>query len=451
MLKTQIQEIEPNKVMLTIEVDKEVVASAYQNFFQKAARTVSIPGFRRGKIPRPVLINFLGPDSIKEEISNDLIQKAYPQACKDENLHPVSPLKVEETILKEGEPFTFKATVEIRPTVPDFTYSGRKVTVKRAIVDDESVNKVLQTLREDSGKLVPVENGTLDYNDYFSGKIEVKVDGVIDSELSEEKTYKKFVPGNKFLDFIRGMKAGETRNQTHEIKNEADKDSVYFGKTLEYSVQIDQISRLVLSDLNDDFARDLGDFKSLDDLKAKIRNDLEARYKADADSRAINQILIDISKETPFSLPESMIEHAIDIIIQTLDKRWRQMGTSVEEFLKRSEKKIDEFRQGFREQAILETKVMMIVDAIAERAKIEVLEAEFRKEIEKKANAYGIPVEKLMEHLSQQDGEKNIKISLIRQKVEDFLLKNNEIHYDMVNEQDIDKGDPQGDSGTHSN
>ncbi|MFZ2957671.1 MAG: trigger factor [Candidatus Ozemobacteraceae bacterium] len=452
MLKSQVQELEPNKIALLVEVDKEKVQQAYSSFFQRAAHSVNIPGFRRGKIPRQVLIQHIGPDNIRGQIEEELVQEAYPTALRDNNIHPVSQVKIEESNLKEGEPYTFKAVVEVRPALPEFSYTGRSVKVKRVQVDEESVQKVLENLADQFSKTLPVEDGFLEVGDYFLAKIDVVCEGKHDEELSEARAYRKFTKDAPAIQPALGMKPGETRTFTQKIEGDAEKDSKYFGKTLEYTFALDRISRPKLPQINDDFAKEVGgEFKTLDELKNKIREDLAERSRTDAEDRAIDAFVKQISDQTTFSVPESMIQHTVDFFLRDIDRRWRQYGTSLADYIKNSGKSIKEYREAFREKATLQTRIMLIIDAIAEREKIIISDAEYRGAVEKQAGDYNMPVEKLLENLAKNDGEENIRHSLISQKIGQFLLKNNQIDYDMVSEAEIKEGESHGDASTDSN
>jgi len=164
-------------------------------------------------------------------------------------------------------------------------------------------------------------------------------------------------------------------------------------------------------------------------------------------------VIDEISKGISVNIPEAMIQRMIEFFVQNMDRRWRQYGATLEEYLKKSNKQMSEFREGFRAQAEQQTKVMLIVDAIAEREKIQVSDGEYRSEVEKRAKEYNISVDKLLANLAEGDGEgeENIKFYLRSRKIREFLLKNNQIHYDMVKEADINKGETEGDSCTNSN
>jgi trigger factor len=451
MLKTQIEELEPTKVALRIEVEAEKVKAAFSDFYQRAALSVNIPGFRRGKVPRPVLVKHLGLESIHGQITEELLQEAYPQALREHKLRPVSQAEIEEVKLQEGLPFSFKAIIEVHPKIPEFTYKGRNHTIKRVAVNDETIAPVLKRLQEQFAKVTPMENEPLTHGDYFSGTIEVKIDGQPDAELSQENAYIRVFQEDPIFKNLLGTKPGEERAFSHLVNDEREKESPHFGKTLEYHVRIKDVSRPILPELNDDFAREVGDYSSYEQLLGKIREDMEERFRQDGEEHAIDDILGAIAKETEFPIPEALIQQTIDFFIQNLDRRWQQYGTSLKDFLKEQNKDLTAFRETFRERATQQTKVMLLTDTICDREGITVLDSEYRREVERRAQEYRMPANKLLEALAKGDGESSLRNTIIKKKVDEFLLKNNEIHYDMVNELEQNKGETHGDACTHSN
>ena len=439
MLNTQVQELEANKVALTVEVEKEKVNAAYNSFFSRAARQIRIPGFRQGKAPRNVIAAAMGQEYVKAQIEEELIQEVYAQAIKDNKLQPVGRFELVESNLKENEPYKFKIQFEVRPKLGEFNYKGMSTQVQREIVDEESVDKVIEQVREQQSKTEAIEDGELTVGDYFSAKLEVTCEGEPEEELSDDKMTHKLLKDDKLFAFCEGMKIGESRTTQRKNEDESQKDSKYYGKTLEYKVTLTRISRPTLPELNDEFAQRLGDYKDVEALKVRIREDLEERSKFDAEERAFDDILSKIIEEYKFDVPEAMIQSTIDFFIQGLDRRWRQFGTTIQDYLRNSGKDVHEFRESFRERALRQTKMMLIIDAIGERENIEVTDADYREEIEKRAKEYNMPVEKLLETLAQNDGEENVKFSLRSQKIRDFILKNNEVKYDMVKEADENK------------
>ncbi len=447
-MKTQVTELEPNKVALVVEVGKDKVAEAYSSFFQRAARSVKIPGFRQGKAPRPIIANFLGPDAVRGQIEEELLEEMVPLAVTEAKLEPVGPYTVEESNLKEGEPFTFKAVFEVKPRLGDLVYTGHHIHVPQAIVDDESLQKVLQQLREQFSKTAPIESGELQVGDYFLANIQATIDGQPEPELTEEKGYHKMVDENRMLAPMKGLKIGESRSYQYTFDHDTEKDSKFFGKTVQFQVTLERISRPMVPELTDEFAKEVGDYPTLDALKTKIRSDLETRSRTDAEERAFDEILNKMAEKLEVKIPEAMIKRTIDYFVQRIDHRWRLFGTSIEEYLKKSNKDMREFRESFREKAIQQAKVMLIIDTIAEREKVEVSDADFRAEIEQRAKEYNMPVEKLLSSVKGSDVENDIRHTIRTRKIKEFLLKNNEVHYDMVKEAELNKGEASGDAGS---
>jgi trigger factor len=442
MLKTQVQELDANKVALTVEVETDKVNAAYNSFYRRAARSIRIPGFRQGKAPKSVLAKYIGPDSVRDQVEEELVQEAYPLAIKETELQPVSKFKLEESNLKENEPFTFKAVFEVKPQLGEFKYSGFTTQVQHEIVDDESVEKVLKQLQEQYSKTEPVEDGVLQNGDFMVAEVEVSCEGEVDSELSDEKATHKFDENDKVFGHCKGMKVDETREFKVDIDSDEDKNSKYAGKTLDYKVTLKRISRPTLPNLDDEFAKKISEeFSSFEEMKGKIKEDLEERAKFDAEERAFDSITDQIMEEYKFDVPEAMIQNTIDFFIQSLDRRWRQYGTTIQDYLRNSGKDVNEFRETFRDKATRQTKVMLLLDTIGDRENIEVTDADYREEIEKRAKEYNMPVEKLLSTLSGGEGEENVKMSLRSQKIRDFLLKNNQVNYDMVKEAELNKGE----------
>ena len=142
-----------------------------------------------------------------------------------------------------------------------------------------------------------------------------------------------------------------------------------------------------------------------------------------------------------FDVPEGMVQSTINFFIEGLDRRWRQFGTTINDYLKNSGKDVNEFRESFREKATKQTKTMLIIDAIGEKENIDITDNEYREEIEKRAAEYNMPVDKLITKLQESDGEANVRFSLRTQKIREFMLTNNQVSYDMVKEAETQKGE----------
>ncbi len=444
MYKSQVQELEPNKVALLIEVGKDKVKEAFTSFFAAAAREAKVPGFRQGKVPRAVLEKHIGKSEVLEEIQQLLIRDAYPRAIQEHKLVPVSEAEISEAQLAEGQPFTFRATVELKPKLPEFAYRDLDVTVKQIKVSDEAVDKVIKNLQERYSKTRPVEDRGLQYGDYYLADISVFIDGTRIDELSKDRTYHKFQDeANNVLAPILGIRPGEERRFTKVLSDDAEKDSKYFGKTLEYVVKVERISAPTLPEINDEFAKEVGDYESVADLKKKIGEDLGKNFLEDAQGRALEALLKKISGAVEVRIPEAMIQRTIDMFIRRLEQRYRQFGASFKEYLEKTNQKIEDFRDAHRDKATEEAKVTLIMDAVGEREQMKVNDEEYRAEVERMAGEYHMPVEKMLATINERGIEEGIRDEVLDKKIREFLLKNNKVTFDMVNESELKKGDDQ--------
>jgi len=249
---------------------------------------------------------------------------------------------------------------------------------------------------------------------------------------------------------LTGAKVGETRAFQYSFQGESEKNSKFYGKAIDFRVTIERISRPVAPELNDDFAKDVGDYKNLAELKEKIRANLVEGSEDDAANRAFDKLVQMIAENVTLVVPESMIQQTTDLFIQSMERRWRQMGTSLKEVLKKSNKDIKEIRESLREKATFQTKITLIVNAIGDREKIEVTDADYQAAIERQAQSQNIPVEKFLSSIKEST-KIDIRSSIKNRKIREFLLMNNNVRYDMVSDADLNKGETQGDSGSDSN
>lgn len=441
MLKTEVEHLESNKVALKVEVPSEEVKTAYNNFYKSASRYVNIPGFRKGKIPRNVIAKYVGPEIIKEHVEEELLKKAYPEAVKEADLHPVGEYEIEESELTENAPYVFKAVFEVRPRIEELKYTGLSAKVTKEKVTDESVKKVLTQLQDQYSTNKVIEDGQVEDGDYITADVQVFCEGEKDNELSEENSTHRVSTEDRFYGACIGMKNGETKEYEVKIDSDDEKDSKYFGKTLNYKVKLISFSRPEKPGLDDEFAKKLGEFDTMEDLKKKIKSDLEQRSEEDAKARAHESIIDQLIESHPIDVPETMIQETIDFFIEGLDRRWQQYGTNIKDYLRNSNQDMDDFRESFRERAIKQAKTILFMDEIGKRENISVSDEDYRNEIDKRAGDYGMPVENLLEVLSKNDGESNVRFSLKTDKINDFLLTNNDVTYDIVEEAQNSEGE----------
>ncbi|MBF0409223.1 MAG: trigger factor [Candidatus Riflebacteria bacterium] len=452
MLHSEVQELEPNKIALTIEIGKEKVQSVFASYFQRAATVVTVPGFRKGKVPRNVLAGVIGKDNVNAEVMEELIKGTCHKVLEEKKLVPAGDIKIEEDGLKENESFKYKVIFELMPVIPEMNYKGRALRVKQAIISDESVENVINNLAKQFAKTIPLDaDAQLAMGDYILCDIEITHENVKDEELSETNAYRQLQPNADFLKPLIGLKVGETKVLSRELNSDSDKGSKYFGKKLDYSFKINRINRSKIPEINDEFAREIGEHKDLADLKNKIKISLEEKSKVDAEKRAVAQILKDISGEVTFPVPESLVDETIDSYLREVDYKWRQYGASLDDYLKKGNIDVKTYRASFHDKAVYDTKVQLMIARILELEKMSVSDSEFMQAVEEHARDVGSPVHKVLDEISKSKSENVIRSRILNHKVDEFLLNNNQINYDMVSEAELKEGEPRRDTSTDSN
>ncbi|NLM17529.1 MAG: trigger factor [Candidatus Riflebacteria bacterium] len=439
MLKTEVQELEASKVALTVEVGVEKVTAAYNNFYKNAAKQIRVPGFRKGKVPKGVISNYMGQEAVNEQVEKDLLQEVYPEIIEDSKIEPVSPPTIEESEIAEGKPYKCKAIVEVRPKLGEFNYKDLSVSVKREEIDEDSLKKLLQQIRVQRSTPTQIEEGGLENGDFFTADFKVYENGELQEDLSHPQFSGEFDEKDEISGFMKGMTKGENRKHSADFTDKTDDGSgdPYLGKKLEFDATMNSITRKILPELNDEFAKSLGEYENLDALKAALMKDLEERSKEDAEERAFDAMVEQIINNYEFELPEGMVQSTTDYFIESLEQRYGRLGISLRDYVKNSGMTVKEFRETFRDKAVLHTKTMLILEAIGEREKIEVTDSEYREEIEERAKTYGMSPDQFIKLVTQHAEEDGIRYSIRAKKIKDFLLTNNLVQYDMVKEADL--------------
>ncbi|SDF19615.1 trigger factor [Sporolituus thermophilus] len=416
-MKVTAERIDNHKLVLEMEVPQEEVAKAFQKAYQKLAARVNIPGFRKGKAPRNILELHVGKDVLKDEAFDLLANKAYWQALDEQKAEPVTRPEIEILTFEEGKPLRFKATVVTKPDVTLGEYKGLKVAKLVAEVTAEDVQKQLENLRIRHAKMVVVEDAVLQKGDFAIIDFEGFIDGK-PFKGGDAKGYPlevgsgSFIPG--FEDQLLGAKAGEER----EVNVVFPED--YFvpelaGKASTFKVKIHDIKRKELPELDDDFAKDVSEFDTLEELKADIENKLkeaaaeraEREFRSQAIKLAVDNATVDI--------PEVMIEQRIDDMVSDLDINLQNRGMKLDDYLKATKMDMAGLRQNYREAAAYSVKTDLVLEAIAKAEGIEVSDEDMQAEVVAMARSYGASVEDVAKIIREQ-GRVNALYETVKRK-----------------------------------
>jgi len=421
-MKVNVTQTDKNERLLEVEVEAEAMDKALEQAYRKLVKKYNIPGFRKGRAPRPILENYIGKGTLMEEALEQLLPASYAKAVQESQVVPVDQPSLELLEAEEGKSLRFKATVTVKPEVQLGAYKEIKVEKKPVEVTDEEIQQELEALQDRRAELVEVEGGEATTGRIAFIEYVLQVQG----EPAEEPTTAAVEMGGEtsypeVQEALEGARVGDER--TAEIKlGEDHPDEKLRGKVVQLKIKVQGVKEKRLPELDDDFARAVGDYETLEDLKTEIKNtvirhktrkDLHDREK-EAMEQAISQIQVDI--------PEVMIEREIDDIIGEVKYRLERVGLTLEAMYKRTGKDEAALREEYREAAEKRVKQYLVEDAIAKAEGITAEEGDFEKVIQSQAATYGQSPEIIRKILMPRGGMEQVERGIIRSKVVGLLL-----------------------------
>lgn len=407
-LKVSVTEDKAWKRILDIELSKEKVDDEFDAVFEKYKTHSKIPGFRKGKAPME-LVKLRFKDAMEKDVVESLVPKAFEDAVKEANLSPISLPVVKDLQFQKGMPLKFKAEIDVKPEVEVKNYKGIEVVKKIRQVTQEDVNRSLNYLREDFAELHPVER-TAKFYDHLI------VDLVKHQEGKEDKLQNQQLfldPHNmirEFQDALIKAKAGDEKeidvNYQPDFHNKK-----LAGKNVKYLIKVKQIKEKVLPEANDDFAKMVGGYKNLAELKLKIKEDLSKKATLDAERNLRNELINRVVKLNFFEVPETVLNFYLDSLIEDLKKKYQ---------------KVDEakIREEYQQIGAAHIRWDYLLHKIAEKEKIEVNKEDIEEWTKKFAKDYKMEREKAKELLETPQNTKRIRENILEEKVVDSLLKN---------------------------
>ncbi|SCJ72283.1 Trigger factor [uncultured Clostridium sp.] len=399
-----MEKLEKDQVRLTIEVDAEQFEKGIVAAYRKMVKSMNIPGFRKGKAPRKVIEQFYGPAIFYEEAFKEVYPDAYEKAIEDNDLQPVDYPEVDITdIGNDGVKFT--ATVQLKPTVTLGDYKGIKVERPEYTVTDEDVQAEVDRALERSARWIAVEDRPVQDGDRVTLDYAGTVDGVaFEGGTAEGQTLNigsgMFIPG--FEEQMVGMNPGEEKDlnvkfpEEYQAKELAGKDAVFH-------VKLHDIKEKELPELDDEFAKDVSEFDTLDEYKADIRAKLEEQNKQRADAQYENALIEKVAENATVEIPQVMIERQIDNMMREFEMRLMYQGLRLDDYFTITGSKAEDARAEFAKDADTRVKVQLVLEAIQEAEKIEATPEELDAEIAKMAEQANKPVEEYRASLQPQD------------------------------------------------
>ena len=386
-----------NELKLTFTVEAEKFDGAIMNVYKKSARYFNIPGFRKGKAPFKIVEKYYGDDIFYEDAFNEIVPEIYDKEIKENKIDAVSKPEIDVVQMEKGKDLIFTAVVATKPEVKLGKYKGVEIDKIEYKVTDKDVEHELEHMAEHNSRMVSVDDRAVKDGDQVVIDFEGFVDGKpFEGGKAEGQQLtigsKTFIPG--FEEQLIGMKIDEEK----DIKVTFPKD--YFskdlaGKEATFHIKLHSISVKELPKIDDEFAKDVSEFDTLDELKASIKEkkkeENEHRAKHETEDAAINAVC----EKTDIDIPQGMIELEIDNMEDNIGKRLQYQGMSLDQYLKMMGKTEKELREEFKEDAKKNIKTSLVLEQIVKDEKIKPDSKYVKEELEKMAKQYNKKVEEL--------------------------------------------------------
>lgn len=425
-MKATWEKIEKNLGVLEVEVEAERVAAALDKAFQKVAKRANVPGFRKGKVPRPIFEARFGVESLYQDAIDILLPEVYSEAVDQTDIFPVDRPEVDVEQFAKGQPFKFKARITVKPEVKLGDYKGVEIPAVSAEVSEEELNAELERLQQRHAELVvvdeePAQNGDTVVID-FDGSVDgVPFEGGKAERYSLELGSNTFIPG--FEDQVVGLATGDFKDVTVTFPDTYHAEELA-GKEAVFKVKVHEIKRKQLPELDDEFAKDVSEFDTLAEFKEDLKKQLGSRKEQEAKAAREGALVDKIGENAEVEIPEAMINGEVENMVRDFDNRLRSQGMNLDMFLGFSGQTVDDLRGQMQGDAEKRVRNNLVLEAIAKAEKIEVTQDEINKELNDMAEAYKRTPEEIRNILAANGSLGSLNEEILIRKTIEFLLEN---------------------------
>ncbi|MGM9988611.1 MAG: trigger factor [Bacillaceae bacterium] len=418
------EKLEGNVGVLTVEVDAEVVNSGIDAAFKKVVKKLNVPGFRKGKLPRPMFEKMYGVEALYNDALDIILPKAYSDAIVETGIEPVDRPEVDVKEMEKGQKLVFTAKVTVKPEVTLGDYKGLEIEKMDPTVTDADLDAELAALQEKQAELVVKEDGQVENGDTVVIDFEGFV-GEVAFEGGKGENYPlvigsgSFIPG--FEEQLVGAKAGENRDVVVTFPEEYHATDLA-GKEATFKVTVHEVKGKELPTLDDEFAKDVNEeVETLDELKAKLREELTTRKANEAEGKLRDDVINKAVENATVDIPEVMVEDEVNRMVKEFENRLSQQGMNLELYFQFTGQTEETLRGQMSADAAVRVKTNLVLEAILKAEGIEVTDADVEAEFNKMSEMYNIPVEQLKGMI--QDTEA-LKHDLGMQKTVELLVAN---------------------------
>ena len=411
MSLTKCEVIEKNRYELQFSVDKATFDAAVSAVYRKQVKSITVPGFRKGKAPRSIIEKMYGTGVFYEDAINDLIPVVYPEALKEANLDTVGQPEFDIVSIDENG-LVMSAKVYVKPEVSIKDYVGIEVEKEIAAVTDEEVDKEIATVRERNSREIEVTDRAAEMGDTavidFEGFVDgVAFDGGKGSDYGLKLGSGSFIPG--FEEQIVGKNIDDEFDVNVTFPTEYHAEELA-GKEATFKVKIHALTKVELPELDDDFAKDVSEFDTFDEYKADMKAKIEKRHANAADSAVEEKLVEALIEKLEADIPEAMFVEETENFVRDYDNRLRSQGLDLATFFKYTGQTLDMLREQMRPQAERQVKARLALEKIAALENVEVTEEDINGEFEKIASAYNIDVAEVKASIAAEAIAEDMKV-----------------------------------------
>ena len=418
-MSVQVEKLEHNMAKLTIEVPETELEAAIEKSYQKQKKSISLPGFRKGKAPRVMIEKMYGKGVFLEDAANSLIPVQYSMAAGESGLEIVSQPTIDVTQLEPGKPFIFTAEVAVKPEVTLGEYKGVEVEKQNTEVLDEEVDAEIFKERESNSRMIDVEDRAVENGD----TVNLDFEGFVDGEAFEGgkgEGYPLVIGSNTFIPGFEEQLIGANIDEEKEVNVTFPEDyqaEELKGKAAVFKCKVNRIQKKELPEVDDEFAKDVSEFDTLEEYKADIRKKLAEEKEKDAQRAKEDAVINKIIETSEMDIPDAMVDAQIDQMADDFERRMQSQGLSLEQYFQFTGLTLEKLRDELKPQALKRIQTRLVLEKIAEVEDIQPTDEQVDEEIAKMAEMYKMEADKLKEMIGEYEMAQMKKDMAVQQAV----------------------------------
>lgn len=424
-MSLQVEKLEKNMAKLTIEVPADDLEKALQSAYMKQKNKISLPGFRKGKVPRQMIEKMYGAEIFYDDAANELIPKAYAEAYDEAELDIVSRPQINVVQIEKGKPFIFTADVATKPEVTLGEYKGLEIEKVSTRVTQKEVDAKIQEEAEKNARTITVTDRPVQDGDEVILDFEGFVDGAA-FEGGKGENYPLTIGSGSFIPGFEEQLVGAEAEKEMEVKVTFPEDyhaEDLKGKEAVFKCTIHEIKAKELPEIDDEFAAEVSEFDTLEEYKADIKAKIKDQKASEGKRKQEDQAVDAVVKNAQYEIPQPMIETQVMQMADDFAQRIQSQGISLEQYFQFTGMTADKMMDELRPQAIKRIETRLVLEAIAKAENIEISDEKLDEELAKMAESYKMEVDKLKEFMDENE-KKQMKEDMAVQEAITFLIEN---------------------------